>query len=127
MKFKPPTFDNAEDPLEANDWLHEINKKLDLIHVRGRDIVLLAAHQLIGATREWWDNYSRASENPEDITWEEFHGAFREYHIPEGIMEMKAEEFYNLKQGAMIVMQYIRMFMKLSRYAMDDINTDKKK
>ena len=42
-------------------------------------------------------------------------------------MEMKAEEFRNLKQSAMIVTQYIQKFMKLSRYAMDHINTDKKK
>ena len=37
------------------------------------------------------------------------------------------EEFRNLKQGAMTVTQYIRKFMKLSRYAPDDIDTDKKK
>ena len=127
MKFRPPTFDHAEDPLEADDWLREINKKLDIIHARGRDRVLLAAHQLIGTAGEWWDNYSNASENPENITWDEFQEAFCEYHIPEGIMEMKAEEFRNLKQGAMTVTQYIRKFMKLSRYAPDDIDTDKKK
>jgi len=40
---------------------------------------------------------------------------------------MKAKEFHNLKQGAMTVVQYIWKFMKLSRYAMDDIDTDKKK
>ena len=40
---------------------------------------------------------------------------------------MKAEEFRNLKQGAMTVTQYIQKFMKLSRYAPDDIDTDKKK
>ena len=42
-------------------------------------------------------------------------------------MEMKAEEFRYLWQGAMIVNQYIRKFMKLSRYAPEDVNTDKKK
>ena len=41
-------------------------------------------------------------------------------------MEMKAEEFRNLKQGPMSVIQYIRKFLKLSRYALDDINMDKK-
>jgi hypothetical protein len=127
MKFRPPTFDHAEDPLEADDWLREINKKLDIIHAGGKDRVLLAAHQLIGTAGEWWDNYSNASESPENITWDEFQEAFREYHIPEGIMEMKAEEFRNLKQGAMTVTQYIRKFMKLSHYAPDDIDTDKKK
>ena len=127
MKFRPPTFDHTKDPLEADDWLREINNKLDIIHARGKDHVLLAAHQLIGTAGEWWDNYSNASENPENITWEEFQEAFREYHIPEGIMEMKVEEFRNMKQGAMTVTQYIQKFMKLSRYAPDDIDTDKKK
>ena len=42
-------------------------------------------------------------------------------------MEMKVEEFRTLKQGAMTVTQYIRKLMKLSRYAPDDIDTDKKK
>ena len=37
MKFRPPTFDSSEDPLKADDWLREINKKLDIIHARGRD------------------------------------------------------------------------------------------
>jgi len=127
MKFRPPTFDHPKDPLEANDWLREVNKKLDIIHARGKDRVLLTAHQLIGTAGEWWDNYSNTSEDPENITWDEFQEAFREYHILEGIMEMKAEEFRNLKQGAMTVTQYIRKFMKLSRYAPDDIDTDKKK
>ena len=40
---------------------------------------------------------------------------------------MKVEEFRNLKQGPMSVIQYIRKFLKLSRYALDDINMDKKK
>ena len=53
--------------------------------------------------------------------------AFLEYHIPEGILEIKAEEFHSLRQGPMTVNQYIQKFMKLARYAPDDVNTDKKK
>ena len=53
--------------------------------------------------------------------------AFCEYDIPKGIMEIKAKEFCSLRQGPMIVNQYIRKFMKLARYALDDVNTDKKK
>lgn len=87
----------------------------------------MATHQLVGAASEWWDNYSHASKDPNTITWSEFREAFRDYHIPESIMEMKAEEFRNLKQGPMSVIQYIRKFLKLSCYALDDINKDKKK
>src|SRR6266540_1192226 len=42
-------------------------------------------------------------------------------------MEMKADEFRSLRQGAMTANQYIRKFMKLARYALEDVNTDKKK
>ena len=127
LKFKLPTFNSTDDPLEADDWLREINKKLDIIRARGRDRVLLATHQLVGAASEWWDNYSHASKDPNTITWNEIQKAFRDYHIPESIMEMKAEEFWNLKQGLMTILQYIRKFLKLSCYALDDISTDKKK
>ena len=42
-------------------------------------------------------------------------------------MEIKAKEFRSLRQGPMTVNQYIRKFMKLARYAPNDVNTDKKK
>jgi len=42
-------------------------------------------------------------EDPNAITWREFVEAFREYHIPEGIMDIKADEFRNLRQGPMTV------------------------
>ena len=45
----------------------------------------------------------------------------------EGIMEIKVEEFCSLRQRPMTVNQYIRKFMKLSCYAPEDVNSDKKK
>ena len=65
--------------------------------------VILATHQLVGAVGEWWENYQDAANEPKAITWQEFMEKFCEYHIPEGIMEIKAEEFHSLRQGLMIV------------------------
>ena len=31
LNMRPPTFDRAVDPLDADDWLRDIEKKLDLI------------------------------------------------------------------------------------------------
>jgi hypothetical protein len=42
-------------------------------------------------------------------------------------MKPKRKEFANLKQGNMIVNEYLNSFTQLSRYASDDINTDEKK
>ncbi len=108
MRLRPATFDHTdEDPLVADDWLRAINKKLEAVNANDREKVVLASHQLTGAAGEWWDNYRDSTEDPAAITWAEFQEEFRKYHIPEGIMEMKADEFRSLKQGAMTANQYI--------------------
>jgi hypothetical protein len=42
-------------------------------------------------------------------------------------MKLKKKEFADLKQGSMIVNEYLNSFIQLSRYTPDDINTDEKK
>jgi len=44
LKLKPPTFDHSDDPLEAEDWLREIEKKLDLTAYTDEECVALATH-----------------------------------------------------------------------------------
>jgi hypothetical protein len=61
------------------------------------------------------------------ITWEEFNLAFWEHYVPEGVLQMKLEEFIKLKQGGDIVMQYLNKFNHLSKYAIDQVDTDLKK
>jgi hypothetical protein len=68
-----------------------------------------------------------AVNEPDAIMWQEFIDAFHDYHILDGIIEIKEEEFRNLRQGSMTVNQYIQKFTKLARYAPDDINSDRKK
>ena len=98
LKLRPPTFDGTDlDPLAAHDWLREIEKKLDLTTCTNEECVGIAAHQLTGAARSWWDSYSDAHEDPEHITWDEFVEAFAEYHIPERVLDNKEDEFCNLR------------------------------
>jgi hypothetical protein len=61
------------------------------------------------------------------VTWDEFKVAFREHYIPEGLLNMKQEEFMQLKQGGDTIIQYLNKFNHLSQYAIDQINTDLKK
>src|SRR5438105_827037 len=104
MRLRPATFDHTdEDPLVADDWLRAISKKLEVVNANDQEKVTLASHQLTRAVGEWWDNYRDSAENPTTITWAEIQKEFRKYHIPEGIMEMKADEFRSLRQGAMTV------------------------
>ena len=85
--MRPPTFNGSDnDPMVAEDWLREIEKKLDLTTCTDEECVGIAAHQLTGAARAWWDTYCDAHENPAAIGWDEFTEEFREYHVPRGAM-----------------------------------------
>ena len=48
LRTKPPTFAGSSNPLEADDWLRVIERKLEPFECQDRDKVLLAAHQLTG-------------------------------------------------------------------------------
>ena len=48
LRTKPPTFAGSSNPLDANDWLRVIQRKLEPFEYQDRDKVLLAAHQLTG-------------------------------------------------------------------------------
>jgi hypothetical protein len=61
------------------------------------------------------------------VTWEEFRTAFRAYHIPEGLIEWKLNEFLALTQGTRTVMQYAHAFNHLCQYAGYHADTDAKK
>jgi hypothetical protein len=42
-------------------------------------------------------------------------------------MKMKKKEFQDLKQGSMLVSEYITLFTQLSHYAPGDVDIDEKK
>jgi hypothetical protein len=52
---------------------------------------------------------------------------FRTHHVPLGVMKFKNKEFEDLKQGSMIVREYVTRITQLSCYAPDDVDTDEKK
>ena len=127
LETRPPVFSKAEDPLEADDWLRVIEQKLAVNPCSEIQKAVFAAQQLRGPASAWWGNFLDIQPMGHQVTWMEFRIAFREHHIPEGIMKMKLEEFLQLKQGNMSVVQYVGRFNYLSQYAKDQVNTDEKK
>ena len=106
LRTKPPTSAGSSNPLEADDWLCVIERKLEPFECQDRDKVLLAAHQLTGTALAWWENYCAAAKDATTITWNEFVKEFRRYHIPAATMKRKADEFRALQQGSMSVEEY---------------------
>ena len=127
LRTKPPTFGSAKNPLEADDWLKTVNKKLMIAQCTDHEKVLFATHQLSGAANDWWEAYYAAHEDADNISWAEFRGAFRAHFIPQGTMKLKKKEFLDLKQGSMTVSEYLNKFTELSRYAPEAVETDASK
>ena len=125
MRTRPPTFSGHVSPVEADDWLRVIERKLLIIQCSDHEKVLYATHQMEGIAAEWWENFCAAHETTENIIWEEFSTAFRQYHVPEGIIDLKKDEFRALKQGGMSVTDYLNKFSQLARYAAEDVATNK--
>src|SRR4051812_1788885 len=112
--LKPPVFRCSSEPLEADDWLRSIKRKLETTHVAPDDLIF-AAYFLEGAALEWWENYVAMQLEGRVVTWQEFCDAFRGYHILDELMVRKKEEFCNLTQGEMSIHDYVMEFNRLAR------------
>jgi hypothetical protein len=61
------------------------------------------------------------------MLWAEFETGFREHHVPQGIVQLKEDEFWELTQGGRSVSEYVHKFTELARYAPDDVSTETRK
>jgi hypothetical protein len=104
-----------------------MEQKFGLIRCTETQKPLFVAQQLRGPASTWWAHFSAIQPVGHQVTWEEFKLAFREHYVPEGVLQMKLEEFIRLKQGGDTVMQCLNKFNHLSQYAIDHIDTDLKK
>jgi hypothetical protein len=127
QRTKPPTFSHFVEPMNANDWLKTIEKKLQVIQCTNRERVLFITPQLVKLVADWWDAYVEAHEKPKTINWQEFRNSFRTHHVSLGVMRLKKKEFEDLKEGSMSVSDYVTCFTQLSRYAPDNVDTNEKK
>jgi hypothetical protein len=83
QRTKPHNFSHAVEPMDADDWLMFIEKKLQVVQCNNHEMVLLASHQLSGPAADWWDAYVEAHEEPKSINWPEFRVAFHAHHVPQ--------------------------------------------
>jgi hypothetical protein len=86
----PPMFTQAEEPLQADEWLNTIEQKLRLLRCTDQ-------HQLQGVAGMCWADYLSTLPKDTRLTWNQFKVAFHDYHIPTGLIEVKTTEFLKLE------------------------------
>ena len=85
--------------------------------------IRLVAFQLEGETQVWW-NWAKTSWDLEAMAWAEFYELFMGKYFSATARHAKAQEFLELKQGAMIVIEYVARFTELGRFADEYVATD---
>ena len=58
------------------------------------------------------------------MTWAEFHDLFIRKYFPDTACHAKAQEFLELKQGTMTVLDFVARFTELARFSDDYVATD---
>ena len=117
----PPTFTGGGDPMVADHWFMQIKNVLEAMEITSDSTrIRLAAFQLEGEAQVWW-KWTRTSRDLEAMTWAEFQELCMGTYFPETAM---AQEFLELKQGAMTVMDYVIRFTELARFVDDYVAID---
>ena len=120
----PPTFIGEGDPMVADHWFMQIEKVLGAMEITyDATRIRLVAFQLEGEAQVWY-KWARTSRDLEAMTWAEFQELFMGKYFPDTARHAKAQEFLELKQGAMTVMDYVARFIELARFADDYVATD---
>ena len=98
------------DPMVADHWFMQVKKVLEAMKITSDTTrIRLAAFQLEGEAQVWW-NWSKTSRNLEAMTWVEFQELFMGKYFSDNARHVKAQEFLELKQGTMTVMEYVARF-----------------
>nr|XP_051203536.1 uncharacterized protein LOC127317043 [Lolium perenne] len=127
LNLNPRTFDTPLKPLDADDWLREMNRTLNTARVAPADRVSFVTFLLRGESAAWWDSYLERRDPDVETSWDDFQALFRHHHIRDGAVDKMREEFRRLTQADMDVETYSRAFTNLARYAGDEISTDERK
>ena len=123
MAHHPPTFTGGGDPVVANHWFRQVERILEAMEITSYATrIRLATFRLKGESQVWWD-WIKVSKDLETMTWEEFRELFMSKFFPTSARHAKAREFLELKQGSMIVLEYIAMFTELAHFGDDYMAT----
>ena len=108
----------------ADHWFIQIEKVLEAMEITSDATrIRLAVFQLEVEAQVWW-KWARTSRDLEAMTWAEFQELFMGKYFPETARHAKAQEFLELKQGVMTMMDHVARFTKLARFADDYVATD---
>ncbi|XP_057481971.1 uncharacterized protein LOC130768882 [Actinidia eriantha] len=118
MKLNPPEFIGATDPIVANKWLKKLDTIFEVMEMTEEQKLSLATFMLKGESRNWWEVMRRMHQSGGLLmTWQWFLEFFNDQYFLRIYGTQKEQDFINLKQGRMTVVEYEEAFTTLSWFA----------
>ncbi|KAL5549894.1 hypothetical protein UlMin_000070 [Ulmus minor] len=125
-KMKPTEFFGSTDPLEAEEWISSIETILDFMQLNDQERVACASFMLKKGARHWWTTV-KLTRNVEVMTWADFLREFEQKYYNSAILRAQQDEFLNLKQGSMTVVEAVNKFEQLSRLCPFMVRTEEER
>ena len=123
MIHHPPTFIGGGDLVVANHWFRQVERVLEAMKITSDATrIRLAAFLLEGESQVWWD-WVKTSRDLEAMTWGDFRELFMRKFFPASARHAKAQEFLELRQGSVTVLEYVAKFTELACFGDDYVAT----
>ena len=94
----PPTFIGSDLNKDPRDFIDQIQRALDVMHVTGRETVELTTYRFKEGAIYWYEDWkrSRGIDAP-PATWKEFKESFLDHYLPFEIRQACGDQFLNLR------------------------------
>ncbi|KAH0720138.1 hypothetical protein KY284_005168 [Solanum tuberosum] len=118
LRMNPQSFTSSSTTQDPENFIEELQKVFDVMHVADTEWVELAAYQMKGVTRIWLDQWKKnRAEDAPHASWASFDVAFLGRFFSREMKESKVREFLTLKHDSLSIHEYGLKFTQLSRYA----------
>ena len=116
-KLAPPAFKGTIKPLEADNWIMEMEKAFAVQECHDEEKIRYTAYLLQGEAYNWWRILEQKYEYDRiPLTWERFRDEFFDKYFPRSVRIQKEQEFIHLKQGNRSVAEYEVKFTELAKF-----------
>ncbi|KAL5810498.1 hypothetical protein ACOSQ3_027211 [Xanthoceras sorbifolium] len=93
-RLHPPSFEGTTNPLDAKEWLRELEKVFSFMNCTDNQKVACVVFMLKGDAGHWWEMANRAQNVPDNpITWVRFKKFFNQKFFLEELRNEKESEF----------------------------------
>ncbi|GMN66838.1 hypothetical protein TIFTF001_035910 [Ficus carica] len=112
-RMKVPEFEGHTDPIAVDNWLIDIQVIMDFMRLTEQEKVLCASFALKKDARHWWMTV-QMRRDVTTMSWQDFVTEFRTMYYNREVLAAQQDEFTNLKQGSMTVIEAVKKFEQLA-------------